>query len=187
MAPRLIAVGLIFETPVNELYNMYIMNREVHFLVTRHAKPENNIEVDPGINKMRATKDISSAAWTIFSGLEDVNTEGLVIFTSPKRRAIETAYGFAESNDLSGMVVGQPVIDIDLDDRDFDIMSRDERTLKWAPVLERLAQTALSMKDNEKLPSILLITHEPIIRSIPQLDYGRNLNNLGINEFTTQV
>lgn len=164
------------------------MTREVHTMVTRHAVPEHRrYEEDPGIHPEIAPRQIHGAAWAIFCVLEAVDHEKLVVVSSPARRAIETAQALAETKDLQRFVTGDPIVSSDVGENAFDNLSEYDASLTWLAVMSRLVDSATEVTDDLKSTSLLVVTHEPVIRTMKPYLPRPNLDPLGVNEFRASV
>lgn len=164
------------------------MTTEAHLFAVRHASPEHRrYDEDPGIHPEISLTQIYRAAFVINDILDEEGKEKLVILSSPKRRAVETAEALANSQELADFVVGIPVISSDLDEKAFDGMSQYDASLKWLPVMSRLVDTAMELTSEAESTSLLLVTHEPVIRTMRSYLQRPNLDPLGVNEFKTIV
>lgn len=163
------------------------MSTETRFLVVRHAKPSGSQEdMDPGIDAANQQQDIDDAALTISTILEATSSNSLAVFSSPKRRAVETAVALACSSHLSGLFDGTFASRSDLDESIFRGSTLDQVQAKWDTILPSIAAMALANSAENVMPTILLVTHEPVIGTIPYIAQP-NIKHLGINEFTISV
>lgn len=161
------------------------MIKPVHCLVVRHALPAKEPKDNPGISPSALAK-IDSVGWALSTVFEDEGIHEAMIFCSPLRRALETAERLRNTDSLRRYVTGDVQQVPELDESQFDRMDIHEKSMAWTPILSKLASIALTASNVVEVPSLILVTHKPVINSIPFLRYP-NTNPLSINEFKTNV
>lgn len=163
------------------------MSVEVDVIVTRHAKPTFDKDfLDPGIDIKKEQSSIDKTARLIAITLKDRHREQLCVYSSPKRRAIETARALINTPDLIEMVNGEITPDKDLDEHSLDSFEPNEFFNSWNESLSRFASLAIKYTTNNIIPALLVVTHESVMYRIPELKWP-NTDYLGVNAFSTSI
>lgn len=155
----------------------------------RHAKPDQAVDsVDPPLDPSSETRaSIDRAAREIATLLAD--PVKLVVFSSPARRAFQTAEALLEDRWIKEhSLTESPEVSLALEEGTFAHNSGYDRSMRWISTLHDMAGLAIRYAPPNHERGIILITHEPVIPEIPILNKRPrrrlNLDHIGLNHFS---
>jgi broad specificity phosphatase PhoE len=155
------------------------MNKLLDVFVLRHAVPL-DMDYDPGIGREEIPK-IKQVAQTISEIAED--GAHFTIFTSPARRTMETANVLSRSEQLGIPPEVSPTPHQDLSEMGVNMHDPEDRPWIWTNLMSDMSRRAIMRTADQSASGLIVVTHEPVIRTIPFLSAHPNTDHLAINHF----
>lgn len=155
------------------------MSNSLEIFALRHAEPLGDIDADLGIGNDQIPF-VKQAAQTI--GEQSAKGAQFSIYTSVAECAIETGNVLYWSKDIKASVC-EPQMHDTLFDEYMNEYDENEQAKIWTDTLRTLGGRALM----RNLDGLILVTHAPLLRTMPFFHTKPDTNYLAVNHFTYTV